>query len=116
LTALVAGSFTRILADLAALNRIRREGRADMYLVRCDPRPLEPLAELAAQYRNTSLEHEEVGRVCGVPITVAMLKIVYELYFRMPLAAWPNLGSAVLTDHFDNDWLPGELAPGMREQ
>jgi hypothetical protein len=86
-----------------------------MYLVRRDPRPIEPLAELAAQYRNTSLETEEVGRVCGVPITVAMLKVVYELYFRMPLAAWPDLESAVLTDHFQNDWLPGEPASGMRE-
>jgi hypothetical protein len=86
-----------------------------MYLVRRDPRPLEPLAELAAQYRNTSLENEEVGRICGVPITVAMLQVVYELYFRMPLGAWPGLESAVLTDHFQNDWLPGELAPGRRE-
>lgn len=86
-----------------------------MFLERRDPRPIEPLAELAAQYRNSSLEDEEVGRVCGVPITVEMLKIVYELYFRMPLAAWPDLESAVLTDHFQNDWVPGDLAPSMRE-
>jgi hypothetical protein len=86
-----------------------------MHLSRRCPKAIEPLAELAAQYRNTDFSDQQVGKIGHVPITVEMLAIVYELYFRMPLNAWPDLDSAVLTDEFGNDWLPAELAPGQRE-
>jgi hypothetical protein len=86
-----------------------------MYRVRRNPKLIEPLAELAAQFRNSTLRDEEVGRVGSVVVSVEMCRILYELYFRMPFEAWPDLESAVLTDEFDNDWLPGERPAGMRE-
>jgi hypothetical protein len=79
-----------------------------------------PLVRLAIDFdRRGRADTDTVGRIGNTPVTVGMLKAIYELHAGVPFGEWPVPASMTIIDHWRNEWqLPaaestrrGDLAP-----
>ena len=76
---------------------------------RRDPAVLEPLVRLAMNLsRRGCVDRDIVGAIDRVPVSLAMLKAVYELYACVPFGQWPVPANVTVLDHEGNEWrMPG---------
>ena len=64
-----------------------------------------PLARLAIDLdRRGRADADAVGRIEDTPVTVGMLKAIYELYAGVPFGQWPVPAAIGVRDHWGNDW------------
>jgi hypothetical protein len=77
---------------------------------RRDTSIIEPLARLSIDlHRRGRADTDTVGRIGNTPVTVGMLKTIYELYSCVPFGEWPVPASLAVVDHWRNEWrLPVE--------
>jgi hypothetical protein len=72
---------------------------------RKDPSIVAPLARLAIDLdRQGRVDTDVVGSIRNTPVTLGMLKAIYELYSGVPFGQWPVTASSVVIDHWRNEW------------
>ncbi len=72
---------------------------------RRDTSVIAPLARLAIDLdRRGRADSDTVGRIENTPVTVGMLKAIYEMYAGVPFGHWPVPASLGVRDHWGNEW------------
>jgi hypothetical protein len=72
---------------------------------RRDPSIVAPLVRLAIDLdRQGRVDTDAVGSIEDTPVTVGMLKAIYELYSGVPFGQWPVPASSTVIDHWRNEW------------
>jgi hypothetical protein len=75
-----------------------------------------PLVHLAIDLdRRGRADTDTVGRIENTPVTVGMLKVIYELYAGVPFGQWPVPASSGVIDHWGNEWRIPVLHPARAD-